>query len=400
MRMYLGDKIKIFRFLTNTCWGGVEENTLALVRRMPGEIFFNIIACPYTVADTFKERLEGVNCSVIPIDADGMTNPREIFRLYRIIRHERPEIVHSHLFRSSAIASPLAALVGVPVVIETAHLGGEWRGNVLKRWRLVDQTVAYFVTKIIAVSEALKRYLVEAKTISPEKVEVIHNGRDLDYFRPLDADAVDALKSKLQITKEQEVITVVGRLQHQKGHKYFLEALPGVIQEFPNLRVLLVGDGELRGQLEEYCRSLGVEKNVIFTGFQEDVRGMLGISDVVVLPSLFEGLPLTTIETSAMGKAIVATAVNGTPEVVKHGETGLLVPPKEPLALKDAVLTLLKNRELREKMGKVGRKYVTTNFDVKSQVEKTTALYLRLLKEHSLAQKVATIAGRNPASQG
>src|SRR5205085_1812414 len=134
-------------------------------------------------------------------------------------------------------------------------------------------------------------------------------------------------------------------LETQKGHAYLFDAWPAVVREFPDARLLVVGDGSLRGTLEQRARGLGITGNVVFTGFRSDVARVLDTIDALVLPSLYEGMPLTAIEASAMARPVVATAVDGTPEVVEDGVTGYLVPPAEPEALARSLVRVLADRD-------------------------------------------------------
>jgi glycosyltransferase involved in cell wall biosynthesis len=187
------------------------------------------------------------------------------------------------------------------------------------------------------------------------------------------------------------VLVHVGRLEPQKGHRVLLDSLVAVRYVLPDVKLLIVGDGRLRTELREQVRSLQLNDAVIFTGSRENVAYFYSAADLVVLPSLWEGLPLTAIEAGAMQKPIVATAVDGTPEVVQHGTTGLLVPPADARSLSDAILQLIGNRDLREQMGAAGRRWVEQRFSVKQQVENTASVYRELMlgTHHSAATQEA-----------
>jgi len=168
---------------------------------------------------------------------------------------------------------------------------------------------------------------------------------------------------------------VVGRLEEQKGHVYMLDAWPSVLSEFPDARLLLVGEGSLRGALERRVKDLGVAPSVLFAGFRADVPRVLDALDVLALPSLYEGMPLTVIEASAMAKPVVATAVDGTPEVIREGRTGRLVPPRVPAALSRALRAVLRDPAAAQEMGRAGRDFVLDRFDLTRQVEATARVY-------------------------
>jgi glycosyltransferase involved in cell wall biosynthesis len=171
------------------------------------------------------------------------------------------------------------------------------------------------------------------------------------------------------------LVGVVGRLEPQKGHAYLFEAWPSIVAEFPDARLLVVGDGSLRPRLQARAQELGVAGSVLFAGFRADIPRVLDAIDVLALPSLYEGMPLTAIEASAMGRPVVATAVDGTPEVVVEGETGLLVSPGDPAGLANALCRLLGDPAGRARLGRAGRARAMDLFDQRQQVRRTQELY-------------------------
>src|SRR5439155_269751 len=173
------------------------------------------------------------------------------------------------------------------------------------------------------------------------------------------------------IDRATPLVGVIGRLEEQKGHVYMLEAWPSVLAEFPDARLLLVGDGSLRGALERRAQDLGIAASVRFAGFRSDVPRVLDALDVLALPSLYEGMPLTAIEASAMAKPVVATAVDGTPEVIREGRTGRLVPPRDVVALSRALRSVLRDPAAAPRMGSAGRDLVFNRFDLTRQVDAT-----------------------------
>jgi glycosyltransferase involved in cell wall biosynthesis len=267
----------------------------------------------------------------------------------------------------------------VPVILETYHGREVWRHGPLKGRFFVDRFVARWVDQIIAVSEAAARFLRENKGIPAQKITVIANGRDLHAFVPGNCHTRALLRQHWGIPDNVPVVGVVGRLEAQKGHRFLIEALPQVLTEFPDVCVLLVGEGSLRPALEAQASTLGLCDRIIFAGFQHDVSVYLNTMDVVVLPSLYEGMPLAAIEAAAMAKPVVATSVDGTVEVIQHGRTGLLVPPSAPGPLARAILTLLRQPELARRYGQAARKHALHQFDLWRQVDETERLYVNTM---------------------
>lgn len=354
---------------------GLEEHVLSLLQTLSREQFVLGLVCPLALADAMAAELEALPLEVFPLRAVQWSALQEIRRLWGILRSFRPDILHCHLFRATLVGAPLARAAGVPVVLETYHGREVWRHGLLQGRFFVDRLVSHYVDRTIAVSEAAARFLREGKGIPSQKITIIPNGRDLHAFVPGSERTKRALQQRLDIPSSAPVLGVVGRLEVQKGHRFLVEALPQVLTEFPDTRLLVVGEGSLRTHLEAQISTLGLCNCVIFAGFQRDISTYLDVMDVVVLPSLHEGMPLVAIEAAAMAKPMVATAVDGTAEVIQHGITGLLVPPAAPAPLAGAILTLLQQPELARQYGQAARQRALQQFDLRRQVNATERLY-------------------------
>ncbi len=365
--------IRLLFVLISPVRGGLEEVVLALLTRLDRREFTLGLACPGSLLEAMAEELRPLEVEKYPVSAYTWLKPGDVSALASCIRRFKPDLVNPHLFRSTLVAAPLAKRLGVSRVVETYHGREVWRRGILKGSFLVDRVISHWVDRVIAVSEAARDFLVRAKGIPARKITVVPNGRDLSVFKP--GQARELARKELEVGPEVAVVGVVGRLEPQKGHCYALDALPAVLSEFPNSRLLLVGDGSLRGEIEEQARRLGVASHIIFTGFRTDVPRLLDAMDLVVLPSLYEGMPLTAIEAAAMGKPIVATEVDGTPEVVREGITGRLVPPADPPALAEAIRALLRNPSLAQRMGEAGRQHALAHLDLAAQIEATAGVY-------------------------
>ncbi|MEE9542884.1 MAG: glycosyltransferase, partial [Thermodesulfobacteriota bacterium] len=327
------EKKKIVHFLNSSVIGGVEHHVVLLVNNLDRDSYEPIIVCPPVLAGLLKAYLNE-DVRVEPIEVRNFTNLKEMIRLVSFLRREKIDIVHAHLSYASRMSHMLAKLAGVPYTIETSHVREAWRKGFLKTWYGIDRMAAFFTDRFIAVSEANRDYLTGVKGLDTEKVTVVSNGIDIDGFDVKKDFEPGSVRKELKIAEDRPVITVVARLEPQKGHKYLLDAAVSVIKRHPEAVFLFVGDGALRGELEALAIRLGVSENVIFAGFRKDIAHILSESTIFVLPSLWEGLPLVAIEASAAGLPVVATSVDGTPEVILDMETGLLVEPKkvEPLA--------------------------------------------------------------------
>jgi len=371
-------KIRVLHVLTVGVRGGIEENVLSLLRHLDRNKFSPALACPAPLIKAYGNDLRELDVSVHVLPP--MSRPYHfggMIRLARLLKHLSPDVVHTHLFVATLCVAPVAKLCRVPVVIETCEVREAWRRGIWKRY-WIDRQISRFVDANIAVSESLRRYLVDEKRLPPEKVVVIRNGRELSRVVAISGRDLNGLRNEFRVRPGELIVSLLGRLEVQKGHAYLLEALPKVLPQFPGLRVLVVGDGSLRDALAAEINRRELGDHVLLTGYRRDVYDILRISDLVVLPSLWEGLPLTAIEAGALGKPILATSVDGTPEIVLHGETGWLVPPGDSSALAEAMIRLLGDSEIRARMGTRARDYVIQNFSFNRVVTEIEELYIHL----------------------
>lgn len=373
--------ISIMMFSNATVRAGAEEHILELLRGLDRRQFQLHLACPEVLLTQYgKDIPEDVH--VTPILLDRLFDMRGAIRLGLTLRNQEIGILHCHMFRAGLFASPIGRLCRVPVILETTHVRETWRKGWFKSRFVVDRAIGHLIDRYIAVSEANSKYLIEEKRIPARKVTVIQNGCSMDRVNPEKAHP-EGIRESLGFSKSDIVLIVMARLEPQKGHKILLQALSTVRAEFPNIRLICLGTGALKDELNSLARELKLNEIVRFVGFQSNVADWLAVADIGVLPSFYEGLPLTAVETLAAGLPLVATAVDGTPEVVLDGKTGLLVPPGDPAAMAGAIRQLARQSELRQKLAKAGREWVLQRFTIERQIEQTSSLYLSEWQRYS-----------------
>lgn len=382
--------IPVLYFTNSTVRGGAEEHLLTLVRRLDRNLFRPLLLCSPECAEKLQPDLPpDVHLERLEYQWPYQIAPAR--RLARILHDHQVGILHSHLFTSSVAASPVGWLNRVPVILETPHLREAWRRGLIKGHYFIDRAVGKFVDHYIAVSQANADYLIQGKGLPAEKVHVIHNGCDLGKYAP-DQPAPSDLRRSLGFAESDPIVVVLARLEPQKGHRILLTAHTQVVREMPTARLVCVGTGALAQELQDQARALQIQDNVRFVGYQSNVADWLALADISVLPSLFEGLPLVAIESLAAQRPMVATAVDGTTEVVINEKTGLTVPPENAPALTEAVLRLLRQPDLSRRLAQAGRMWVLEHFSQEQQIRKTQELYLRAW-ETSRAAKRNGVAG-------
>jgi len=301
-----------------------------------------------------------------------------LWKLYNILKEKRIDILHIHGIRAAIYGRPIARIAGVPVILYSVH--NKWGG---KLHFLLDRLTAPFGDGIFPFSNAVRSFLIDEEGI-PEKYvkQTVHIGIDIDRFVTQDESLTLETRNGLGIPEDAPVIGSVGALTVQKGNRYLIEAMSEMLKEFPELRYIAVGDGELRKELEDLSQNVGVDRNVIFLGARDDIPLLLNMFDVFVLPSLWEGLSQALIEAMAVAKPAVATNVDGTLEAVEDGVSGVLVPPGNPAALAKAIVGLLRDPQKMVKIGRAGRERVERYFSVRTMVNNFESLYDQTANDH------------------
>ena len=369
--------VRILRIVPSLEMGGVERTLTSILPRLD-KAKYKIYVCCLFRRDKLANDIESLGIPIIKfkmrarLDFDGRYIGG-IVRLAALIRRMKIDIVHTHLYKANLAGRIAAKLAGVPVIIANEHSVDSWK-NFFQR--LNDRVLAGITNKIIVVSNAVRDFYVNKIGIPEDKIITIYNGVDIPKFQTY----VNANKKKEEfgIKSDEKVITTIGRLNQEKGHYYFLKAAQIIGKKKTNVKFLIVGDGPLENLLKSMSNDLEIAKNVIFAGLRHDIPQILAISDVSVSASLREGFSITILESMAAGKPVVVTDVGGNSEVVKHGETGFIIPPQSPEALASYSLNIINNQELAKKMGQEAKKRVL-NFSIDRMVRKTEATYDRLI---------------------
>jgi glycosyltransferase involved in cell wall biosynthesis len=372
--MNIGRRIAVMHFASEPVRGGAEEHMLMLLTHLDRVRFKPILAAPERLIELLRSDLPN-DIEVIPITLGTGGYIDSAWSFSRMLVQRRVDILHSHMFQASRLASPLGWLTRVPFRIETTHVREHWREGWIKGSYFSDRLVTRFITAIIAVSKSNAKYLETEKRLPKEKIVVIRNGVPTEQFDPSRA-APTALRAALGIDQHAPIVLVLARLAPQKGHRLLLEAWQTVMQTYPAAHLICAGDGDLRAQLVAQAEALGIARSVSFVGRQPNISDWLLLADFTVLPSFYEGLPLAAIESLAAGRPVVATAVDGTTEVVLDGKTGLTIPSGDSVALAAAISRMLAAPELVRTLGNAGREFVMEHFTHERQVQQTEALYL------------------------
>jgi glycosyltransferase involved in cell wall biosynthesis len=304
-----------------------------------------------------------------------------LLELISLLRKHKYDIIHTHNSKAGFIGRLAAKIAGVPVIVHTIHGFSFHEFERPPRRALflfLERFAALFADKLITISGPLKDWGLSLGIGKPWQYVTIYSGIEISKFN-VNIDK-EGLKRRLGILPGELVIGVVSKLWEGKGHRNILEATKEVLKEFPNLKLLIVGDGYLKPDLEKLIKQLNIEDRVIFTGFRKDIPELTSLFDVAILASFFEGMGRVLLEAMVLEKPVIGTRVGGIVDVVDEGKTGLLVPPNDSAALAVTMTTLLRNQELRVKMGRAAKQKIDEQFSAQNMVRKIEELYDELIR--------------------
>jgi len=308
-----------------------------------------------------------------------------IGKLRGVFRDMQPDIVHTHLLHADLFGIPAARLARVPAVFTSRHNDNAFRRRWPLRW--VNRALWSQVDAGIAASDAVNRFSVAVEGASPKKLQTIYYGLERspdDALRQIDRAAI---RAELGIPPDAPVVGLVCRLIEQKGVSYGLEAFARAAADVPEARLVIAGDGPLRGRLQAQARTLGVADRVHFLGWRADSLRIFAALDIFLMPSLWEGFGLVLLEAMSQRLPVVASAVSAIPEVVADGTTGLLAPPRDVPRLAAALRLLLADAPLRQHMGLLGEDRLEEYFSAGRMVDETLSLYETILARRGRASR-------------
>ncbi|MFN3476912.1 MAG: glycosyltransferase family 4 protein [Candidatus Methylomirabilales bacterium] len=352
-------------------WGGQEIRILTEALHLKARGHHVIIGCLHK--SQLYERALRAGLPVIPIPFKRAISPQAVWHVYRILRREKVEILNTHSSVDSWVASFAARMAGIPIV-RTRHLSVPLRRNPVSRL-----VYSYLCDRIITTGEVIRGLLIRELRLDPLKVIAIPTGVDLDRF-DLRKVRGEGVRADLGLEASIPLVGMVAVLRSWKGHRLFLEAAPLIQKMIPQVRFLIVGDGPQRANIQRWIEAMGLTGVVIMAGHREDIPEVFAALDVVVSASTqAEGVPQTILQALAMERSVVATEVGGVPEVIRDGETGLLIPPGDHWALAGGVVRLLKDKETALGLGRRGRRLVEQQYGLETMLDRLEVFYQELL---------------------
>jgi glycosyltransferase involved in cell wall biosynthesis len=362
------EKIKVLYVITSTGFGGAERLLLSHLKLLDHKKYkFFVCSLREKPDDLFIEISQYAETSNLKIK--NKFNPVAVLSLIKLFRKIDPDIIHSHLFQARFYSTVAHFFYHRPVLITHKHNNvNPKKHNIFIFFEMIS---ILFNKKVIAISNSVKKSLNKYELIPSNKIFVLQNGIDHQKFSRI-------ANSKIISNNNQIIIGTVCRLEEQKGIRYLLLAMKTILTKFPTVQLEIVGYGTLLNELKELTQKLRISNSVKFFGKFAEVIPFYKRMNIFVLPSVYEGFGIVLLEAMAAGVPVVATNVDGITEVVIDRESGLLVPPKNPEAIANAVIKIIENSELGEKLVMEGYKR-SALFDIKEHVIKLDNFYKKLL---------------------
>jgi glycosyltransferase involved in cell wall biosynthesis len=356
--------LKVLHINTEKTWRGGEQQVLYLIKGLKERGHTPVVVCQ--PGSPLEDAVINAGIEVVPVRMRGEFDLSAAWQIGRLLRKGNYDILHTHTSHAHSIGL-------------LSRLFGKVKGMAVSR--RVDFPIKSkfkynsFDVHYIAVSEAIKRVMMDGGV--PEKrIDVVRSCIDLGR---LENAPIADVRAELGISKDAVVIGNIAHMADHKGQIYLVRAAAIVKERYPGVRFVIVGDGELRSDLEVEVKRRGLDGILIFTGFRKDIASLLSSFDIFAFPSHLEGLGTSLLDAMVMRKPIVSTTAGGIPEVVQDGVNGILVPPKDPDALASAIIRLIEDLELRNKYGNAGRRIVEERFTADKVVEGTLAVYKRMM---------------------
>jgi glycosyltransferase involved in cell wall biosynthesis len=365
--------------------GGAEVQVLHLMKHLDKGAFAVFVCCMQPGDAQMEREAESHTEFLLQLRFRWRNLPFSVTRLVSFLRRYRIDILHCHLGLADSIGRCAGRLAGVPVLMTTEHGKHLWK----TRPHLLFERILNRITDMrICVSRDIMELRAEREGTPREKLTLIPNAvAPAEFERPQRGRA--AVMNEFGWHVDDPLVVSVGRLVVAKDYPLLVESIGLIRTELPNVRCLIVGEGDCRGSIEERIAALDLGENVTIAGYRRDVADILGAADVFTLSSIREGLPVSLLEAMAAGKAIVGTDVGGIPDAITDGSNGLIVPPRDARALAEAVGGLLGDAGRRKTIGAAAAETVAERFNVKVTTAQVAGLYRSLYEGSARAPEVA-----------
>ena len=384
----MNEKLKVVHIISGLGIGGAQTLLLDIAI----QIIRNTEVDLYVITIDSGEYLEtyrkaGIN--TIDLAEKGLVNPKIYFKLKKVLKELNPDIVHTHLHKADFYGRLAAKSIGIKNIFSTCHnYSTKHTGADISKLSMFDRidnfVVNYTGSKLIAISDIVRKYLTNRSANFSSVTETIYNGIDVEkrLIPKLSRDQVLKLRTELGFNQEDRVILIMGRLEVQKGHLFFLEAIKDLLKTSGNLKVLILGEGSLGQSILKFVDDEGLSKFVVMAGFLPDSEPYTEIADIVAVPSHWEAFGLVAIEGMIKGKVVLASDVGGLAEVITNNKDGFLYRNNDVSDLRTKLKTILSDFLKLDHIKSSAIKTVKERFDIKNTALKYYESYIRASSLH------------------
>ena len=384
-------KIKIAHVITSVGYGGAGEDTLLTIEGSNKTKYHIDLVIGQEPRKNALKRIEKNNISVIYVHPFRIRyhfiyDLILVFNLILLFKKNEYDIVHTHMTKAGILGRIAARMAGIPVVVHGIH-GNSLEVSDNKLIHIIkiflENKISKFTDAYISVSEKVSEKYLEYKIGETEKYFTVKSGIKLDQFLKVKKEInIEEKRIRLGIKKGDFIIGNAGRLEKSKGHQFLFQTIKRILKLRKNqsIKLLIIGEGKQKDKLNEIVKELGIEKNVIFLGFKNNIAELMALMDIFVLTSLREGLPKVLVEAAAAGIPSVAFNVDGVSEIIKDGYSGFLVRPKNIEDLTDKIMRYIDDKELMMSHGKKGKEFVKDKWSIEEMIQKTEKIYKDLIK--------------------
>ena len=375
----MNNKIKLLHIITHLPIGGAQDNTLYTIELLNKKKYDISLCCNFSGelverAKKIKD-IKLINIPNLSRDVNLINDTRAFLALYKIIKKEDYDIIHTHSSKAGFLGRIASKINKVPIIIHTVH-GFPFNDfmNFFKKnfYILIEKLLANWTDVLITVSNLNKKKIIDLGISKKDKIYNIYSGIDLKIF---DRKNDRSFKKELKLGDNEILIGAVGRLSGQKDPITLISAFDLVNKKFPDAHLVFVGDGPLRNKITKMIKKLKLTSKVHLIGNIHNTWPVYHSLDLFVMSSIYEGLGRSITEALSCGVPVVCTAVEGVPEIIKNGETGFLVEPRDIEGLANSIIYSLQNLSVAKKIALEGRKFVHKNFDVNKMVQEIDSVY-------------------------
>lgn len=384
------NRIRVIHLIHDLGTGGAENGIVNIVNHLDRNRFDSAICSFSAIEEGFEERITSPQCTLLTLGKHAGNDPSVPFKLFRFFRRWRPHVLHTHSWGTLCEGILAGRLARVPVIVHGEH------GTIQQQPRNIpiQRFVWGFAKRVLAVSDPHRQRLHKVIGFPEDRILVLENGVDCSRFAP--APCKSQQKIALGFSENLLLIGTVGRLVPVKNQTLLVRAAARLARDFPQMRLLITGEGPLHDDLIALAETLGIAPQVMLLGNRDDIPGIMKALDIFVLPSLNEGMSNTILEAMSTALPVVATNVGGNPEIIDAGRTGMLVNSNHEEQLADTLRLLLVNRETREKLGQAGRAQVEQRYSLTAMVTRYEDLYISLLQDAGRLPKGFHASGDQP----